>query len=178
LRARLRARARALCDEYVAALKYFSQRGDQRTDEAANDISDATKTIVQKLLAFDGKKKRGLMVLIRVPTVMPDGQELYEKLSKCCAEQGLHNRLAVLMDASERRQNMPLGMALSKHHPKLLELKAAWEKTNVETLKKEIVQYEQLADLPCILILCEKGKMGDTFPASMRFYDLRARCAL
>ena len=35
--------------------------------------------------------------------------------------------------------------------------------------------YTDLADLPCILILCEKGKMGDTFPASFRFYDLRLR---
>jgi hypothetical protein len=37
--------------------------------------------------------------------------------------------------------------------------------------------YEDLKDLPCILILCEKGKMGDTFPKSLWYYDLRMRYA-
>jgi hypothetical protein len=35
--------------------------------------------------------------------------------------------------------------------------------------------YEDLLDLPVILILCEKGEMGDTFPKSFRHYDLRLR---
>ena len=33
--------------------------------------------------------------------------------------------------------------------------------------------YEDLLDIPCILVLCEKGKMGDTFPDSLCYYDLR-----
>jgi hypothetical protein len=37
--------------------------------------------------------------------------------------------------------------------------------------------YEDLNDLPCILILCERGKMGDTFPKSLRYYDLRMKYA-
>ena len=41
-----------------------------------------------------------------------------------------------------------------------------------------IEKYEDLIDLPCILILCEKGKMGDSFPKSLRYYDLRLRYAL
>ena len=41
----------------------------------------------------------------------------------------------------------------------------------------EIGTYIDLADLPCILVLREKGKMGDTFPPSLRFYDLRLRHA-
>jgi hypothetical protein len=41
----------------------------------------------------------------------------------------------------------------------------------------EISKYSDLADLPCILVLCEKGKMGDTFPRSLRFFDLRLRYA-
>ena len=32
--------------------------------------------------------------------------------------------------------------------------------------------------LPCVLIVCEKGKMGDTFPRSLRYYDLRLRYRL
>eukprot|EP01047_Picozoa_sp_COSAG01_P049324 COSAG01_NODE_4882_length_4653_cov_5.709550_2_plen_850_part_00 len=35
--------------------------------------------------------------------------------------------------------------------------------------------YEDLNGLPCILIVCEKGKMGDSFPESFKYYDLRLR---
>src|SRR5690606_20465345 len=35
--------------------------------------------------------------------------------------------------------------------------------------------YEDLEDLPCILVLCEKGRMGDTFPFSFNCMDLRIR---
>jgi hypothetical protein len=31
--------------------------------------------------------------------------------------------------------------------------------------------------LPCFLILCQKGKMGDTFPTSLKYYDMRMRYA-
>jgi len=37
--------------------------------------------------------------------------------------------------------------------------------------------YEDLKDLPVILIVCLKGKMGDTFPKSLRYYDLRMKFA-
>ena len=35
--------------------------------------------------------------------------------------------------------------------------------------------YQDLADLPIILIVVEKGKMGITYPKSLRYYDLRMR---
>eukprot|EP00741_Cyanophora_paradoxa_P012771 tig00020629_g12336.t1 len=35
--------------------------------------------------------------------------------------------------------------------------------------------YEDLESMPCILILCEKGRMGDTFPRSFNTMDLRCR---
>lgn len=40
---------------------------------------------------------------------------------------------------------------------------------------RRLRKYSDLDGLPCILILCEKGKMGDTFPPSFRYYDLRLR---
>eukprot|EP00940_MAST-03C_sp_MAST-3C-sp2_P001101 g1101.t1 len=36
-------------------------------------------------------------------------------------------------------------------------------------------KYEDLEDVPCILVLVMKGKMGDTFPKSLRYYDMRLR---
>ena len=35
--------------------------------------------------------------------------------------------------------------------------------------------YNQLESLPCLLVLCEKGRMGDTFPFSFACLDLRVR---
>ena len=37
--------------------------------------------------------------------------------------------------------------------------------------------YKDLESLPIILIVCEKGKMGITYPKSLRYYDLRLRYA-
>lgn len=37
--------------------------------------------------------------------------------------------------------------------------------------------YSQLESLPCLLVLCEKGRMGDTFPFSFACLDFRVRCA-
>jgi hypothetical protein len=47
------------------------------------------------------------MALIRVPTINPDGVNLYRTLSSTCLELGLNNRLAILMcDARERERVM------------------------------------------------------------------------
>ena len=37
--------------------------------------------------------------------------------------------------------------------------------------------YSQLESLPCLLVLCEKGRMGDTFPFSFACLDFRVRSA-
>ena len=35
--------------------------------------------------------------------------------------------------------------------------------------------YGDLFGLPCVLILCEKGRMGDTFPHTFDCLDMRLR---
>lgn len=35
--------------------------------------------------------------------------------------------------------------------------------------------YEDLYGVPCVLILCEKGRMGDTFPHTFDCLDMRLR---
>ena len=37
--------------------------------------------------------------------------------------------------------------------------------------------YNDLKDLPLILVVVEKGKMGITYPKTLRYYDLRMRYA-
>lgn len=41
--------------------------------------------------------------------------------------------------------------------------------------KKSGLLYEDLFGLPCLLLLCEKGRMGDTFPHTFDCLDMRLR---
>lgn len=43
---------------------------------------------------------------------------------------------------------------------------------------KGVLQYSDLHGIPCILILCEKGRMGDTFPETFCCLDLRIRTSV
>lgn len=56
---------------------------------------------------------------------------------------------------------------------KLLDLKCA----NCGHVHKEFWSYEDLAGIPCLLILVDNGRMGDTFPPTLRAMDLRLRNA-
>jgi hypothetical protein len=39
----------------------------------------------------------------------------------------------------------------------------------------EANRYVSLENIPCVLVLCEKGRMGDTFLCSLAEFDLRLR---
>ena len=43
------------------------------------------------------------------------------------------------------------------------------------TQKRNDLKYGDLHGIPCLLILCEKGRMGDTFPQTFGCLDLRIR---
>ena len=78
------------------ALAFFATPEPQRASVDAS-VSRATQQIVKRLLTLDAGACYGAMVLIRVPTIYPDGIELYGKIATACVQFGLHNRLAVLM---------------------------------------------------------------------------------
>ena len=44
---------------------------------------------------------------------------------------------------------------------------------NCQHVHRQVTQYEDLEDLACVLILVDKGRMGDTFPQSFDCLDLR-----
>eukprot|EP00961_Rhodomonas_salina_P280060 3783504-Rhodomonas_salina.1 len=46
-----------------------------------------------------------------------------------------------------------------------------------EALRKVDLQYTDLKGLPCLLLLVEKGRMGDTFPHSFNCLDMRCRAS-
>jgi hypothetical protein len=110
--------------------------------------------------------------------------------SSCNSEEwGWVNRLRllhgkVLTDIEEKiAEHLDQIRALEKDVQEATEEK----KKQIERLRRSIDRlekdkefpqsYEDLNDLPCILILCQRGKMGDTFPKSLRYYDLRMKYA-
>ena len=39
----------------------------------------------------------------------------------------------------------------------------------------EVRNYSDLENLPCLLVVVNKGKMGITYPRSLKYYDLRQK---
>lgn len=48
-------------------------------------------------------------------------------------------------------------------------------KAGLSGSKAATLQYSDLHGVPCLLVLCEKGRMGDTFPQTFGCLDLRIR---
>ena len=48
-------------------------------------------------------------------------------------------------------------------------------KAGLNGSKAATLQYSDLHGVPCLLVLCEKGRMGDTFPETFCCLDLRIR---
>ena len=107
---------------------------------------------------------RGVMILLRQPA-----QTGFE-LAKCLRLQrdalGLQERFAVLVDindAKDRNRKNDLAAVMKEYNPEILELMKRGQFGN-----PRLETYEDLEDVPVILVLCEKGKMGDSFPRSLR----------
>ena len=133
------------------------------------------------------------MILIRVPydrkTAYEKARDFADKLRKRRAENGLDEKFAIVLDIgaaeSEKKKAQKSDKSLhcllqedgggnkeeEEYHGCFVEKLRTWR----EDEKLIVEQYSDLLDLPCILILVEKGNIGDTFPASLRYYDLRMR---
>jgi hypothetical protein len=173
-----------LRDEYVEAI---AQTQGKTTGKSAP--SKWTKLMVDDLIKqrSDGS---GPMILLRTgPNGKKEGPRLFRHLTKTRDALGLQDRFAVFMDIQNKNKgNSGLFNLVNQQGPDFVGRKRTFleklgfPKTNEDKWQKvkggyepKIETYSDLHDLPCILILCEKGRMGDTFPASLRYYDLRLR---
>jgi hypothetical protein len=173
-----------LRDEYVEAI---AQTQGKTTGKAAP--SKWTKLMVDDLVKrrSDGS---GIMILLRTgPNGKKEGPRLFRHLTNTRDALGLQDRFAVCMDIQTKNKgNSGLFNLVKQQDPTFVARKRNFleelgvPKTNEDKWQKvkggyepKIETYSDLHDLPCILILCEKGRMGDTFPASLRYYDLRLR---
>jgi len=134
---------------------------------AISQCSELTFQMISDML----HPKRRAMILLRVKYVggsTRQGREIYEELCDMQAELGLIDRFAIILASNgETAQKRGIKAALLKRHSGLLE--------SLERQDDEFKTIEDLQGVPCIFIVCESGRMGDTFPKSMLHYDLRLR---
>ena len=111
------------------------------------------------------------MILLRVKYIegtTRQGREIYEELCDMQAKLGLINRFAIILASNgETAQQHGIKAALLERHSGLLE--------SLKRHNDEFKVIEDLQGIPCIFIVCEGYRMGDTFPTSMLHYDLRLR---
>ena len=134
--------------------------------------SDLTLQMVRKLVRPGSPDGRGVMILVRVAD-QKSGKSLYNSLRSMRAYLGLQNTLGVIIDINqaEARDDTSFGLKETIEQP-LLDKLLSWQRERGwvpgDATAPLVRQYSDLEDLPCVLILCEKGKMGDTFPKSLR----------
>ena len=135
-------------------------------------LSNATKNMLQD---FDkGDNGTGTMILLRVMDKR-EGYFFTKVLRRMRKILGLETNFSIVLDidnVEERTSGLDnFTGAESEFLPRLQMWNAAGNKQYRPS------GYKDLEDLPVILIVCEKGKMGITYPKSLRYYDLRLRYA-
>ena len=112
----------------------------------------------------------GSMILVRLLDKR-EGRILVDTLKDVRNALGLGNRFCVSLDCDDTSSREKLDLCEAQFLPRL----QAWNGGGNKEYKPTF--YTDLKDLPVILVVVEKGKMGITYPKSLRYYDLRLRYA-
>ncbi|XP_077867862.1 GREB1-like protein [Saccoglossus kowalevskii] len=126
------------------------------------DTSTETFNMVEELVKcpMQNKNGKGIMVLIRIPSIQL-ALLAHERLRSARDKLGLQFRFDVLLSS------MTTEFTLDDHFLSRLQ---AWQGAESNWQPKT---YEDLNDLPCIMILSGQHTAGETWPRSLRFYDIR-----
>ncbi|XP_042559718.1 GREB1-like protein isoform X2 [Clupea harengus] len=126
-------------------------------------VTPETLTMVEDLISCPGRGSsgRGHMLLVRVPSLQL-AMLARERLEDARDRLGLQYRFAVLLG------NPATELILPRHFCNRLR---AWQGCKNEDWVPQT--YEDLEGLPCIVILTGKDPLGETFPRSLKYCDLR-----
>ncbi|XP_022803416.1 uncharacterized protein LOC111340781 [Stylophora pistillata] len=146
-----------------------------------------TSSLVEDLIQ-SGKGDLGKMKIVRAKT-MKTADQFYYTVQLARQVSGLEECFEVIRDYGGIQIKNQLMKSSSPFFKKLqpktctykfdcccseLKLQPRHKKcANCQHVHKSITQYEDLENLACILILVDKGRMGDTFPQSFDCLDLR-----
>ena len=146
-----------------------------------------TRSLVEDLIQ-SGKGDRGKMKIVRAKTMRTADQfyytvQLARKMSHLeeCFEVirdygGIQIENQLMKSSSPFFKRLQPKTCTKKFDCNCSELKLQLRQkscANCQHVHKSITQYEDLENLACILILVDKGRMGDTFPQSFDCLDLR-----
>nr|XP_058895937.1 GREB1-like protein isoform X6 [Kogia breviceps] len=141
--------------EALMALTTMASLRDHSTPE--------TLSIVDDLLSCPGKNKsgRGHMLILRVPSVQL-AMLAKERLQEVRDRLGLQYRFEIILG------NPASELSVAAHFVARLK---TWRGNEAEEWTPRT--YQDLEGLPCIVILTGKDPLGETFPRSLKYCDLR-----
>ncbi|XP_060099896.1 GREB1-like protein [Heteronotia binoei] len=141
--------------EALMALTTMASLRDQSTPE--------TLSIMDDIITSPGKDKsgRGHMLVIRIPSVQL-AMLAKERLQEARDKLGLQYRFEIILG------NPASELTVAKHFVRRLK---AWRGNDQEDWFPHT--YQDLEGLPCIVVLTGKDPLGETFPRSLKYCDLR-----
>ncbi|KAG8518878.1 GREB1-like protein [Galemys pyrenaicus] len=141
--------------EALMALTTMASLRDHSTPE--------TLSIMDDLISSPGKNKsgRGHMLIIRVPSVQL-GMLAKERLQEVRDKLGLQYRFEIILG------NPASELSVATHFVARLK---TWRGNEPDEWIPRT--YQDLEGLPCIVILTGKDPLGETFPRSLKYCDLR-----
>ncbi|OXB81657.1 UNVERIFIED_CONTAM: hypothetical protein H355_008906 [Colinus virginianus] len=150
---------------FVSRLKQYSQALMSLTTMASlrDHSTPETLSIMDDLITSPGKDKNGCghMLVIRVPSVQL-AMLAKERLQEVRDKLGLQYRFEILLG------NPASELTVAKHFVSRLK---AWRGNEQDDWIPRT--YQDLEGLPCIVILTGKDPLGETFPRSLKYCDLR-----
>ncbi|TRY68187.1 hypothetical protein DNTS_006982 [Danionella cerebrum] len=151
-------RSYLLIQQYTEALMALTA-----TPSLRDHVTPQTLFMVEDLLSVPGRSKHGCghMLLVRVPSLQL-ARLAQERLEEARDKLGLQYRFAVLLASPTAEINLPVHFCARLR---------AWRGCNNDEWVPHT--YEDLEGLPCIVILTGKDPLGETFPRSLKYCDLR-----
>ncbi|XP_034039767.1 GREB1-like protein isoform X3 [Thalassophryne amazonica] len=152
-------RSYLLIQQYTEAMMALTSSPSLR-----DHITPETLAMVEDLISApvrEGSHGRGHMLLVRVPSLQL-AMLARERLEDVRDKLGLHLCFAVLLGSPASELNLPRNFTSRLR---------AWRGYDSDDWVPHT--YEDLEGLPCIVILTGKDPLGETFPRSLKYSDLR-----
>uniref|UniRef100_A0A8C1JL85 GREB1-like protein n=1 Tax=Cyprinus carpio TaxID=7962 RepID=A0A8C1JL85_CYPCA len=151
-------RSYLLIQQYTEALMALTAAPSLR-----DHVTPQTLAMVEDLLSVPGRSRHGCghMLLMRVPSLQL-ARLAQERLEEARDKLGLQYRFAVLLGSPAAEISLPVHFCARLR---------AWRGCKDEEWVPH--SYEDLEGLPCIVILTGKDPLGETFPRSLKYCDLR-----
>ncbi|XP_026526056.1 GREB1-like protein [Notechis scutatus] len=147
-----------LIQQYLEALMALTTMASLRDHSTPETLS-----IMDDIITAPGKDKNGCghMLVIRIPSVQL-AMLAKERLQEARDKLGLQYRFEIILG------NPASELMVAKHFVKRLK---AWRGNEDDDWFPHT--YQDLEGLPCIVVLTGKDPLGETFPRSLKYCDLR-----